>query len=258
MSQVFDLGPSEFRRAARAAGSRIQSAERRKESDSANHEPEQLTADFAHSTDVLNFLLVLVGCPTDLRGFLDAVIGLAGYRAAKREWFSASDKLLARRADRSTKWVQIKRNQLTTWQKKSNIALIDIEDNIYNDGQKVPHKYRVNVARFAVEAMLDARVSSNWQRGRFDEALEEAAKIMLDSLPDIPMHKKHKQSYRLDALSAMMSALKVALTKIRKAKRMNEETGNQLDVTPEMQDIIGSIRTTLVEIESVGTGSGRR
>jgi hypothetical protein len=39
---------------------------------------------------------------------------------------------------------------------------------------------------------------------------------------------------------------------------MNEETGNQLDVTPEMQDIIGSIRTTLVEIESVGTGSGRR
>src|SRR5687767_6431176 len=108
MRREFDMNPREFRRHTRAEESRFIMAELRK-----NETPQSdvsiLTTDFAHVTDSTSFLLALWECPPEFRGFIDALIGVAGYRAKRDEWFSASDKEIARRANRSKKWVQYQR-----------------------------------------------------------------------------------------------------------------------------------------------------
>jgi hypothetical protein len=249
MNQAADMDGGEFHRRARAVESRLRNAELlQKEIPTGQKQPEQLTVDYAHVTDSTNFMLALLEFPPELHAFIDALVGIGGYRTASPEWFRATDKTIARRVNRCEKWVQLKRKELIDWQTKHNTALVDIEDNDYRDGEKVPHKYRVNIARLSAESTLDARVSPNWSRGRFDEALEQSAATVLDSLPEVPTHKKHRR-IRPDALTSMMRDLKFAHTKTKKAKQTNELTGNQLDLTSEMVGVIGGIRRTLDAIE---------
>lgn len=259
MNQAADMNPNEFRRRARAVKSRFEKAELRTKITPFVHEQpqQQLTVDYAHVTDSANFLLAQLECPPDLRGFIDALIGIGGSRNTTPDWFSAIDERIARRANRCEKWVQLKRKQLIAWQTKYNIALIDIEDNDYRDGEKIPHKYRINIARLAAESTSEARVSEKWRRGRFDEALEETAQTLLDSLPEMPMHKRHKPSVRPDAVSSMTRDLKFALTKTQKAKQTNELTGNRIDLTPEMVEAVAGIRRALDAIEDAGCSSSK-
>ena len=138
------------------------------------------------------------------------------------------------------------------WQTQHNVALIDIEDNKYDRGEKTPHKYRVHIARLAAETTLDARDSLNWKHHRFDEAIEEAAKMTRDSLPEVPTHVKHKRTSRPDAETSMERNLRFALTKVRGAKRTNELTGNHIELNAKMLETIGNIRSELDALEHGG------
>ncbi len=250
MKPTVDMSPTQFSRHERAVEARfIKEQLRRNDATLTEQQPERLTVDFAHITDATNFLLAKWESPPAFRAFIDVVIGIAGYRAGKSEWFMASDKELARRAARSEKWVQMQRKEFLAWQKKNNVAFLDIEDNKYLDGEKTPHKYRVHIARFAVETFLDARDSNNWQKHRFSEAMEESAKTMLDSIPEYPIHVKHKRSRSADAETTMVRELRFALTKLRRAKQTNELTGNHIELTVEMVDTIKQIRIVLEAIE---------
>ena len=148
----------------------------------------RLTTDFAHNTDAASFLLSAWGCPPEFRGFIDVIVGLSGYRAKSGEWFHASDEELSRRANRSTKWVQNQRQEFLKSQHQYNVAMVDIEDNDYNDGHPIPHRYRVNLPRIAAEVTLNARQSKTWGSNP-GIALEESAKILRDSLPEVPVHR---------------------------------------------------------------------
>lgn len=160
MNQSVDMNPAQFNRHARALEARyITDQLRKNENPHSNEQPKRLSVDFAHVTDSVNFLLASWDCNLVLRGFIDAVIGVAGYRAGGDKWFKATDRKIALRANRSTKWVQNQRKQLVSWQTRHNVAPIDIEDNKYNQGDKRPHKYRVNIARLVVETILDAKDS---------------------------------------------------------------------------------------------------
>src|SRR5258705_6386404 len=132
MNSSVDMNPVEFNRHERAVEARfIKEQLRKNEATLTEQQPERLTTDFAHVTDETNFLLALWESPPAFRAFIDAVIGVAGYRAGKSEWFKASDKEIARRAGRSEKWVQMHRKEFLSWQKKHNVAFLDIEDNKY-------------------------------------------------------------------------------------------------------------------------------
>lgn len=254
MNQPVDMYPAQFKRHDRAVEVRsTKAALRENDASLSDQVPERLTVDFAHTTDATNYLLSLWDFPPALRAFIDALIGLSGYRAAKNEWFKASDKQIAARANRkSTKWVQNQRKELVKWQTQRNVGLIDIEDNKYNQGEKTPHRYRVNIARFATDTILDARDSLNWKHHHFDEAMEEAAKITRDSLPEVPIHVKHKRTSRPDAIRTMERQLKFALTKVKGAKRTNEQTGNRIDLNPGMLETIASIRGELDALKHAG------
>jgi hypothetical protein len=250
MTRAFDMDPRQFSRHARAVEARfIKEQLRQVETPDSDQQPERLTADYAHVTDSTNFLLRSWGCPPEFRGFIDALIGVAGFRARSAQWFRASDKEIARRAGRCTKWVQIQRKELRKWQMKQNVGLIDIEDNQYLDGNPRAHKYRVNIARYAAESTLDARLSPKWTQHKFGEALEEAAKTMHDSLPEGPTYIEHKRS-NLDAVTAMERDLSCALTKVTKAKEVNKMTGNQIELTPRMREAISGIRSDLDALEN--------
>ncbi len=253
MNQSFDMYPAQFKRHAGAVEARLTMAELRKNDESlSDRAPERLTVDFAHTTDATNYLLALWDCPPVFRAFLDAVIGVSGFRAAKTEWFKATDRQIAARANRSTKWVQNQRRDLLKWQTQNNVSLVDIEDNKYNQGEKTPHKYRVHIAHLAAETTLDARDSLNWKHHRFDEAIEEAAKIARDSLPEVPIHVKHKRTSRPDAETSMERQLRFALTKVKRAKLTNELTGNHIDLSPKMLETIANIRSELDALEHAG------
>src|SRR5260370_26749696 len=99
--------------------------------------------------------------------------------------------------------------------------MVDIEDNDYNDGHPIPHKYRVNVARAAAESTLNARQSRQWGANP-GIALEEAARTMRDSLPEVPVHRKHKKSLIPHAARRMAQDLSFALTKVRNAKQTHD------------------------------------
>jgi hypothetical protein len=249
MTRAFDMDPRQFNHHARAVEARfIKEHLRKVETPDSDQQPERLTADYAHVTDSASFLLSSWDCPPEFRGFLDALIGIAGFRAGSAQWFRASDKEIARRAGRSTKWVQIHRKELRKWQTKQNVGLIDIEDNQYLDGNPSAHKYRVNIARYAAESTLDARSSPKWKQHKFGEALEEAAKTMRDSLPEGPTYIEHKR-WKLDAAASMERDLSCALTKVTKAKEVNKMTGNQIELTPRMRETISGIRSDLDALE---------
>src|SRR5260370_27648382 len=107
--------------------------------------------------------------------------------------------------------------------------MVDIEDNDYNDGHPIPHKYRVNVARSAAESTLNARRSRQWGVNP-GIALEEAARTMRDSLPEVPVHKRHNKSSRPDAQRNMAQDLSFALTKVRRAKQTKELSLNRIEL----------------------------
>ena len=245
MSQSFDMDPWEFKRHIRAVESRSTNAElRKKETSQSDPQVGSITTDFAHCTDSTSFLLGLWGCPPEFRGFIDALIGVAGYRAGHCKWFSASDNEVASRANRSTKWVQNMRRGFLEWQKRQNVAMVDIEDNDYNDGHPIPHKYRVNVARAAAESTLNARQSRQWGVNP-GIALEEAARTMRDSLPEVPVHRRHKKSSRPDAATKMSQDLSFALTKVRKAKQTHKLTLNHVELDAKTLETIANIRIEL-------------
>lgn len=258
MNQPVDMYPAQFKRHARAVEARFTQAKLR-ENDGrlSDQAPERLTVDFAHTTDAVNFLLALWGCPAALRGFIDAVIGVAGYRAVGSEWFPASDEQIADRAGRCTKWVQDQRKELIKWQEWHHVSLVDVEDNKYENRVKTPHKYRIHVARIAAETTLDARGSLKWKHHKFDEAMAEAAKTTRDSLPEVPIHVKHKRISRPNAETSMERQLKFALTKVKGAKRTNELTGNHIDLNPGMLETIANIRSELDALEQTGPRSER-
>jgi len=248
MSLEFDMDPREFSRHNLAAESRFIMDELRKNDPQSEQHLDRLTVDYTHVTDSTNFLLAFCECPPEFRGFIDALVGLAGYRAKGGEWFKASDEEIARRANRrSTKWVQNQRKRFLKWQTRNNVAMVDIEDNKYNEGQPIPHKYRVNLARIAAESTLNARQSVNWGRNP-GIALQEAAQTMRDSLPEVPVHKRHRKSFRPDAETRIGQELSYALTKVKNAKQTNELTGNNIKLTPKMLETIANLRSELDDL----------
>ncbi len=189
MNQPVDMYPAQFKRHARAVEAKLTMAKLRANDPSlSDRAPERLTVDFAHTTDATNYLLSLWGCPPVFRGFIDAVIGVSGFRAAKNEWFKASDKQIADRADRSTKWVQGQRRDLLKWQTQHNVALIDIEDNKYDRGEKTPHKYRVHIEDIEARRNKEHRETIEI---RFDQG--EGCHTNTGA---------HRQSYRLESRDA--------------------------------------------------------
>jgi hypothetical protein len=254
MKRECDMNQREFSRHRRAVGSRRDAEESRfilgelHKNQRLQSTVEILVDDFAHVTDSTSFLLALWECPPEFRSFIDALIGIAGYRAKRGDWFAASDDDIRRRANRSKKWVQIQRRDFQKWQQHNNVAMVDIEDNNYNDGHPIPHRYRVHLARLAAESTLNARQSRTWHVNP-GIALEEAAQTMRDSLPEAPVHRRHRKSSTPDAEKQMERDLSFALTKVRRAKQTNELTGNHIELNTKMLETIENIRTGLDALE---------
>jgi hypothetical protein len=151
---------------------------------------ENEVAEFNRTTDAASNWLSFYEMPPRLRGFVDAVCGLAG---DCEDWFQATDLRIAKRMGRSTKTVQRDRDDFHNWQKEQNVTFIEIEDHFTDrKGVRQPHKYRVHLSRLAVKAKATAQASSKWPIDPA-RAIEQAVKEILAQAPEMPSRKEHRR-----------------------------------------------------------------
>lgn len=151
-------------------------------------QPDSEIAEFNYSTDAASLWLSYCRMPPRLRGFVDAINGLAGERG---DWFEATDIRIGKRMGRSTKTVQRDRDDLNDWQKENRVTFIEIEDHVTDSrGRRHPHKYKVHLPRLAVEAKREAQASSRWMSDPA-KALEHAVKAGLRRTPGMSPRREH-------------------------------------------------------------------
>ena len=241
-----DLDEVGFRRMARAQAKRANLA--------APFEDASTLADaYGLATGQANLLLAEYGFPPDLRGMVDAIVGLCGNRHG--EWFDAGDELLAKHMDRSTKTVQRLRPALIAWMKRRNVGLIDIEGHKYQKGEAPkPHRYRVNLSRPVAEATLEARNSPEWAANP-GVAMEESARNVKDSIPGHVTATKRTKGRRGDAEARVNRNVRTAATLIRRALEIQKLTAYQVTVSREaiddLQSQLDELRRVLDEQEGV-------
>jgi hypothetical protein len=192
-----------------------------------DEEVAQLLADFGHTMASANVLMAEYEDFTEAyRLFVDVLIGLAGDRTG---WFEAGDKLVAAHAGRNEKWVQRTRKEFMAWQKKRLTSYVDIADHVYDpaNGNK-PHQYRVQVARIAAEAMLDARASREW-RQHPGKALEASTNNLRSMLP-APTHTRRKPERSTDAARLINRKLKHIGTLMSRVEEIQEATRGQVEI----------------------------
>jgi len=192
-----------------------------------DEEVAQLLADFGHTMASANVLMAEYEDFTEAyRLFVDVLIGLAGDRIG---WFEAGDKLVAAHAGRNEKWVQRTRKDFMAWQKRRLTSYVDIADHVYDptNGNK-PHQYRVQVARFSVEAMLDARASREWSKHP-GKALEASTNNLRSMLP-APTHTRRKPERSADAAKLINRKLKHIGTLMLRVEEIQAATGGQVEI----------------------------
>jgi hypothetical protein len=133
--------------------------------------------------------------PPDLRDLVDGIIGLTGGTDEPTE---ITDEVVAERIGCSVKTVQRKRNDFRAW--SDHGAIIEIKDNWRHPEthESHAHSYRCHITQLAVEAVLDARLSPEWNRDR-NKAIQEAALTVAESAPSFPPRKVKKRRKVSDA-----------------------------------------------------------
>lgn len=211
---------------------------------------DQLAADYSDATGAANLLLASALMPPEFRGFVDALVGLAGGRDS---WFEASDKQIAAHAGRSTKWVQDWRKQLADWQTKNKASVIEIEDHYMDaEGGKHPHRYKVHLTRYAAACALEARASRDWDSNP-QRAIAEAARVMRRAMPEPPAKNNKNQRRRPDAASLIHTRLKSAITLVRKAVELQGMTGGRVEIDAQL---INELRGVLEKFSTTQEGKG--
>jgi hypothetical protein len=208
---------------------------------------QRLIADYGHTTDAASLLLAGANCPPEHRGFIDAVVGIAGGRT---DWFSVTDKIIATRGGRSTKWVQMHRKELLEWETAHDTTFIEIEDS-YTDADNThhAHKYRVHLAAFAADTKLDAEHSTEWRMNP-GKALEEAAKTYRDSIPTMPPRRKRRRTRTPNNEELIERELKRARTCLEKVLNLQPMDGSRAEMNT---DLLATLQAQLAQLTGAST-----
>lgn len=147
-------------------------------------------ASFNYVMDAANLMAAAFNLPEHLHYYACAVAGLVGQRTG---FVSIRDENIAGRMACSTKTVARRRNEFDDWQQKQNVTLIDCLDH-YTDkeGNRHAHQYKVLFSDLAVKVKRAAMARSDWNRNP-GEAMREALKEFIDTVPTIPSKRKKKR-----------------------------------------------------------------
>jgi hypothetical protein len=183
-----------------------------------------LAQDFAQATDAANLLIADIDNRPQLRAFIDAVIGAT---AGEPEFVEITDDELAKRLGRSTKSVQVYRNEFR--EVDAHGILIEIKDNWRDPITHAshPHAYKCKITALAVEAIQEARTSPHWTRGAEGrlKALEDAAASVSLGATLGALRKGKKRPPRTDA-DVMASKVKMAANALRRAAQLRAMVKN--------------------------------
>jgi len=199
-----------------------------------------LLDDYGHATDATSLLLAHQACPPQHRAFIDAVIGAVRVSAREADaggFVEINDKVLAARAGKCTKTVAGWRDEFRQW--ADHTAIMEIKEHYREpDGTPHPHAYKVHIDKLAVEAVLEARRSPEWNNDP-RATMETTAKRIGDSAPTFTARAKKTRRKQSD--------VEKLDSKMRQAARLIDEVAGLIEftnfppVTPTMETFRQSI-----------------
>lgn len=192
-------------------------------------DPNRLEADIADGVEAITWLLYCAGFPSSLRPFIDCLIGLAGEYATDESdgWFEASHLKIGRRVRQSAEsggadaaaeaWAGRHYKSLKTTQYALAYEFFQIEESEFDRVKRItrPTRYRLPLLRFASDVLTRARASATWAKDS-RRAIEEAARVVLDAVPDAPFVKERRSSEALDPASRLARNRKTIMTLLAK------------------------------------------
>lgn len=205
-----------------------------------------LEREISETTDVINFILVGVGCPNEHRAFIDAVIGVADY---KMDEFEASDLDIGKRMlgtdayNKSIvaikKRVQRARDSLKKWQTHESIILIQPSSGGQaRSGKQYKSRYTVPLLKVAAIALDRARGSSGWENNP-KKAIQNASRSVLPKLKGAPEYRDRFKRPRKDKRAVFIRTRNTIVTLGGKLRAIIEEGGKNpervlIDVASQM------------------------
>jgi hypothetical protein len=167
-------------------------------------------------TYAVNQILLITGCPTGCRSYIDGLVGVA--RGSTE--VEVSDKELAKsirgdvghvKDDAHEKWVQRKRNAVKKWQEEIGVDFIKYKTgkwDLKNSYQKT--RYTLPLIKYAVDIISEAQKNEERWRSNPHFAIEDAAGKIVDSLEVKPVKVTPKKSsagyYRQEVRTNMRKA----------------------------------------------------
>jgi hypothetical protein len=207
-------------------------------------------------TEAINQLLAQKDCPSECRPLIDYLIGIA---EGSTEWIEKNDAevgLCARPKAEPTsrvaaqKWVQRTRKTFIEWQKKKDLALIEISPGGKDTEQNktFDSRYKLNILKLAEETVTQAQSLSQWHRDP-RRAVELAAEVIIEDTPQTKPFKPRFRSPRRDDDSLLKRNPKTALTLLKEVRNILERKGE--DVGAFWQEFYEQAETVMLGTEDV-------
>lgn len=190
----------------------------------------------SYQTEAINQLLAQKDCPSECRPLIDYLIGIA---EGNTDWIEKSDaevgacarprKEMPSRAA-AQKWVQRTRKILMDWQKKENLALIEVSPGGKDSetGETFKSRYKLNILKLAEETVGQAQNLSQWHREPL-RAVELAAEVVIEDTPQTRAEKPRFRSPRRDDDSILRRNPKTALTLLKEVRNILERKGEDVE-----------------------------
>jgi hypothetical protein len=183
-----------------------------------------LEADGSDFVEAINFYLTALACPAGAR---ELVVCLVGFSGGSLEELEVDDKLLASRADCSSKTVQRMRRSLIEWEEKKGLCVVEVTEGDFDKaaGKNRPTRYRVPLVRTAAEIVMRARSSPAWSNNTRSAIKEAANRLAKETSGGAPVKRRH-DNHRRDPAAQIMTIKKTMLTKLGKACDLERARGN--------------------------------
>lgn len=210
---------------------------------------DEVAATFSHGTEALNCLLRFAGFSPKLRPIFDTLIGIAGEHITKRfadlaedddradrvvdwdaAWFEATRSKIGQASrivldniessnGAAEQWAGRNLKALKLAQQERNFAFVEIEEGDFDRAtwRNRPTRFRLPALKLVIKTLRAAHAKSYFSR-QPNYAISEAAREILNSVPDMPYIRERRERRALDPKSRLAANRKRMLTLLKKCR----------------------------------------
>ncbi len=214
---------------------------------------ESIISDMADGNLVTEFFFLFAGFDYSESHLILALIGIMGDGQDSIELY---DKDVAKIAGCDERTVQRWRKAYMEKAQKKNFWPMGIEQGAYVSGEKryLPTKYRITFADALEQAVAHARASAEYRSGDRLQAIEKAARLFYDDIPQAP--PSLRKGKRTQSIQTPLSHLTGAAKKLTSAKVTLQDMPEQQRRAfvngqgDELREAMENLRRQMAELEA--------